>query len=149
VFIAASCKKKPDYAYAVYLNGISEKGYNYTASYHYDSISGLQQFNSKLLLNTSANNNYVQVNFSSLHYIVPGTYYTAIGNARQTTCSFGYNIDTIFYASVSGILQVTQIDTVNHKVTAHFQFVAVSDLNSADTITATEGIFDNITYKVQ
>jgi len=147
--LISACKKDLSYNYAFYLNGVSEHGDNYTALYHLDTIAQLQEFAANFYIGNVSDTNYVQVSFSGNSYIAPGTYYTGITNPGNTVCSFAYNIKRTYYTNVSGILEILQIDTALHTLKGNFQFKAVNNAHSSDSVNVTNGAFSAIKYVVQ
>ena len=149
ICLLAGCKKDLNYSYAFNLNGVAEHGDNYTAVYHLDTVAALQEFAAEFYIGNSTDTNYVQLSFSGDHYITPGTYYTGITNAGNTICSFAYNKRHTYYSNVSGILEILQMDTVHHFLKGNFQFKAVNNMNSADTVFITNGGFAGMKYTIQ
>ena len=145
----AGCKKDLSDSYAFYLNGVSERGNNYTATYHLDTAAELQEFAANFYIGNVIDTNYVQISFSGNNYITPGTYYTGITNPGNTVCSFAYNKGHNYYTNVSGILEIRQSDTIGRSLKGNFQFKAVSTINTADTIVVANGAFAGIRYNIQ
>ena len=143
------CKKDLTYSYAFNVNGVAYHGDNYTAVYRLDTVAALQEFASDFYIGNATDTNYVQVSFSGNNYIAVGTYYTGITNANNTVCSFAYNKGHTYYANTSGVLQILQIDTIAHAMNGNFQFNAVNNNNSADTVRVSNGAFSGIRYTTQ
>lgn len=143
------CKRPLNYNYAFDVNGTTERGNTYTAIYQFDTAAALKEFAADFYIGSPVDTNYVQVSFSSNNYIMPGTYYTGITNAENTVCSFAYNNKHTYYSNVTGILQITRIDTVLHNLKGSFQFKAVNTTNYADTVNVTDGGFSGINYVTQ
>ena len=119
------------------------------AAYNYDTVARLQEFAANFYIGAVADSNYVQVSFSGNNYIVPGTYYSGVTNPYNTTCSFAYVKNHIYYANVTGILQILQIDNVGHNVKGNFQFSAANTTNANDTVIISNGAFSGINYIIQ
>jgi hypothetical protein len=145
----AGCKKDLNYIYAFNLNGVAEHGNSYSATYHFDTASALQEFAANFYIGSMSDTNYVQISFSGNNYITPGTYYTGVINPGNTICSFAYNNLHTYYTNVSGILQVVQIDTIGHILKGNFQFKAVSNLNASDTVVISNGSFESVKYQIE
>lgn len=143
------CKKNLSYSYAFNVNGVVCRGDNYTAVYHLDTAAALQEFAANFYVGNVTDTTYVQVSFSGNNYVVPGTYYSGIINPYNTICSFAYNKNHTYYSNVTGLVQITQIDTVAHKLRGSFQFRAVSNVNANDTVTITNGGFSGINYIIE
>ena len=149
ICVFAGCKKDLNYIYAFNLNGVAERGDNYTANYHFDTVAGLQEFVANFYIGSMSDTNYVQLSFSGNNYITAGTYYSGIINPGNTVCSFAYNNLHTYYTNVSGILQITQMDTIGHILKGNFQFRAVSNANQADSALITNGSFESVQYQIQ
>lgn len=149
ITLAAGCKKDLSTRYAFDLNGVTYRGDNYNATYHLDTLSGLQEFAANFYIGNITDTNYVQVSFSGSRFIGPGTYYSGITNPYSTVCSFAYNKSHTYYTNVTGIVQITQIDTIGHNMKGSFQFKAVNTLNSTDTVWVTNGGFSGINYVIE
>ncbi len=147
--LIAGCKKDLNYNYAFNLNGVAERGDNYSATYHFDTVAGLQEFVANFYIGNISDTNYVQISFSGNHYILPGTYYTGIINPGNTVCSFAYNNFHTYYSNVTGILQVVQIDTVGRSLKGNFQFKAVNNVNNADSVVVSNGSFESVKYQIE
>ena len=145
----AGCKKDLTYSYAFNIDGVSYHGENYSAAYRLDTVAALQEFATDFYIGNATDTNYVQVSFSGNNYIAVGTYYTGITNANNTVCSFAYNKGHTYYANTSGVLQILQIDTIGHSIKGNFQFSAVNNNNSADTVHVSNGAFSGIRYTSQ
>ena len=145
----AGCKKALNYSYAFDVDATLDKGNNYTAIYQYDTVARLQEFAANFYVGSIADSNYVQVSFSGNNYVVPGTYYSGIVNPYNTRCSFAYLKNHIYYANVTGILQISQIDIAGHNVKGNFQFSAVNTTNTTDTVVISNGAFSGINYVIQ
>jgi hypothetical protein len=144
--VMAGCKKELSYSYAFNVGATAYKGNNYTATYQYDTAARLQEFAANFYIGNVTDTNYVQVSFSGNSYIVPGTYYTGVVNPYNTTCSFAYVKNHVYYANVSGILQIVEIDNVGHTIKGNFQFSAA---NTIDTVVISNGAFSGINYVIQ
>ena len=149
ICFAAGCKKDLSYIYAFNLNGVAERGNNYSATYQYDTAAGLHEFAANFYIGNMTDTNYVQVSFSGNGYIAPGTYYSGITNPGNTVCSFAYNNMHTYYSNVTGILEIVQIDTVLRSLKGNFQFKAVSNANYNDTVIVTNGGFSGVKYIIQ
>jgi hypothetical protein len=149
ICILACCKKDLNYIYAFSLNGIAEQGNNYSATYHYDTTAALQEFAANFYIANVTDTNYVQISFSGNNYITPGTYYSGIINPGNTMCSFAYNNKHKYYTNVSGILQITQIDTNLRILKGNFQFKAVNTQSPFDTAVVSNGGFAAVKYLIQ
>ena len=142
----AGCKKDLSYRYGFNVNGVACQGNSYSAYYHYDTVAALNEFASDFYIGNVADTNYVQLSFSGSGYIAPGVYYSGVTNPGNTQCSFAYVKNHLYYTDVSGIIEVTQIDTVAHNVKGNFQFSAA---NAGDTVHVTNGSFAGIKYIIQ
>ena len=140
------CKKDLSYSYAFSVNGVACQGNAYSAYYHYDTVAALNEFSADFYIGNVTDTNYVQVSFSGNGYIMPGVYYSGITNPGNTQCSFSYTKNHLYYTDVSGIIEITQIDTTVHKIKGNFQFSAA---NAGDTAHVTNGSFAGIKYIVQ
>lgn len=149
ICLIAGCKKDLNYNYAFNLNGVAEHGDNYTATYRFDTVAALREFAADFYIGNVVDTNYVEISFSGNTYITVGTYYTGITNPGNTVCSFAYINMHKYYSNVSGILEIVQIDTMLHTLKGNFQFKAVSNINSADSVVVTNGGFAGIKYVVQ
>jgi hypothetical protein len=149
ICVLVGCKKDLNYIYAFNLNGVSEKGDTYTATYRFDTVAALHEFAGNFYIGSQADSNYVQLSFSGSNYITAGTYYTGIVNPGNTVCSFAYNKGHVYYTNVSGILEILQIDTGLHVMKGNFQFKAVNTQNSADTVVINNGGFSGVKYDIQ
>ncbi len=144
----AGCKKELSYSYAFDIGATPYRGNTYTANYQYDTAANLQEFAANFYIGSATDSNDVQVSFSGSNYVVPGTYYSGVVNPYNTTCSFAYFKNHIYYANVTGIVQILQADNVGHTLSGNFQFTAVNTSNTYDTIIVSNGAFSNITYSV-
>jgi hypothetical protein len=148
VLTMAGCKKELSYKYAFNLNGTAYRGDTYTASYDLDTVAGLREFVADFYIGKITDTNYVQVSFSGNNYVTPGTYYSGILNPGNTLCSFAY-VNHVYYTNITGIVQISQIDTVARNLSGSFQFKAVSNANSADSVVVTNGGFSGVNYIIQ
>jgi hypothetical protein len=142
------CKKPLSYNYAFDISGTVYQGNNYTAYYQYDTAARLYEFAADFYIGPVVDTNYVQVSFSGNSYIVAGNYYSGVVNPYNTTCSFAYVKNHVYYSNVSGIVQILQIDTVGHSIKGNFQFKASSSA-PGDSVIVTNGAFSGINYVVQ
>ena len=145
----AGCKKELTYSYAFDVSGTADRGNNYNAYYQFDTAAGLQEFAANFYIGSAVDSNYVQISFSGNNYIVPGTYYSGIVNPNNTICSFAYVNNHVYYANVTGIVQILQNDNVAHTIKGNFQFSAVNTTNTNDTVIISNGAFSGINYVIQ
>jgi hypothetical protein len=147
----ASCSKDNGFAkaYTFSLNGVQVSGDLYSALYHYDTAAGEWAFTGVFNISDTANYAYLQLNFVSQNIIRPGNYNYGQSYANSTTAGFTCVNGPKSYSETSGNLQISQVDSVNHKISGAFQFAAVNTADAANSISISGGSFSNISYTVQ
>jgi hypothetical protein len=149
LLLAACSKAKLNTGFSFKVNGNKTDGNNYTATYQTSATPVSHAFTGLFYIGQATNANCIQLTFSGDNYITKGNYVFDSVYAGNVSGKLLYTEARVIYNETSGSFSITQIDTVNQRISGNFQCQAINATNPADGITITSGSFTNLHYLVQ
>lgn len=139
--IAGSCKKDSDNGTPAATTKMSCKIDGTTWS----SITRYTQFydNKFIITGTSSDGKVIII---TIFGSTQGTYNLQIGELESGATYSPSVLSSVIYASVSGSVVLTKVDTVNKKISGTFQFTATKTNELTSQISITNGEFTDLSY---